>query len=41
MLSVWPQLWQAVGGRRDKIWDLMAFLMTNSKSGDYNLFSFG
>ena len=37
MLSVWPQLWQAVGGPRDKMRDMVA----NSKSGDYNLFTSG
>ena len=26
MVSVWPQWWQAVGGPRGKIWDLVAFV---------------
>ena len=41
MVSVWPQWWQPVGGPRDKIWDLVALVWPNSKSGDYHLFSSG
>ena len=26
MFSVWPQWWQTVGGPRDRIWDLVAFV---------------
>ena len=29
MVSVWPQWWRAVGGPRDKIWDLVAFVWPN------------